>query len=612
MAGEDLGQAPPVPVTRENSRPNAGVAALVAEWCARTPDAPAVAVAGTGVAVTYREVWERAGRLAAELVAGGVRPGEVVAVALDRSVELVVGLLGVVRAGAAYLTLDSATPPGRVAELVADADVHCVLTALGRHAVQLPETVRCVPVPAAGGPEADAATDVAAEVAAGGDDPCYLVYTSGSTGRPKGVLVPHRGVVRLVRKPWFCTIAPGDRLACTANPAFDAITFEVWGGLAAGATVVMFPDVTDGGLDRWVELVSAERLTVLHLTTSVFNLVARERPAVFGPLRTLLFGGEQADPAMVRRVLADAPPDRMVNLYGPTETTMLASYFDCTLDGVPEHGRVPIGFPIQDTTLSVVDERADGELRPVPPGGVGELCVGGPGVALGYLGLPELTAERFVPDPAGGSATVYRTGDLVREGAGGALEVIGRRDRQVKVRGFRVELDEIELAATATGLVDTAVVEKVGDGPASTLVGFVLPDTADTAALAARLAERLPDYMLPARWVRLPELPVRPTGKIDRTRLAKLASADGVTGGVDGGVDGGLAGQVGAVWRELLGVTSVADGDNFLDLGGNSLLAVQAAARLRDRLSIELEPADVLLADTFADLVDQLRRARTT
>jgi amino acid adenylation domain-containing protein len=570
-----------------------GVAALVAEWSERTPGAPAVSVAGTGESVSYRELWARSGRLAAELAAGGVGRGDVVGVALGRSPELVVALLGVVRAGAAYLALDASAPAGRVAELLADANVHCVLT--GPVSVPLPDSVRQMPVPATGGDGPD--------VSAGGDDPCYVVYTSGSTGRPKGVVVPHRGVVRLACEPVFCALDPGDRLACTANPAFDAITFEVWGGLAAGATVVMFPDVADVGLDRWVALVAEENLTVLHLTTSVFNLVARERPGTFGPLRTLLFGGEQADPAMVRRVLVKAPPARMVNLYGPTETTMLASHFDCTLESVPADRRVPIGFPIQDTTLSVVDD----ELRPVAAGEVGELCVGGPGVALGYLGLPELTEERFVPDPTGGPSTVYRTGDLVRAGAGGALEVVGRRDRQVKVRGFRVELDEVELAATATGFVSAAVVEKAGDGPAAVLVGFAVPVDADIDALTARLAEQLPPYMLPARWVPLPELPLQPTGKIDRARLATLAAA----GPEDGEQAEGLAGQVGAVWQELLRVGSVRDGDNFLDLGGNSLLAVQAAARLRDRLAVAVEPADLLLADTFADLVDQLRQTRT-
>ncbi|GLY70040.1 non-ribosomal peptide synthetase [Amycolatopsis taiwanensis] len=566
-----------------------GVAALVSQWCAKTPDAQAVSVAATGESVTYRELWARSGRLAAELMATGVRPGEVVGIALDRSVELVVAMLGVVRAGAVYLSLDAEAPESRVAELL--TDVHCVLTGPRR---AVPDSVRGMRVPTTG--------DASADVAVSMDDPCYVVYTSGSTGRPKGVLIPHRGVVRLVREPVFCTLNPGDRLACTANPAFDAITFEVWGGLARGATVVMFPDVADLGLDAWVALVSAQRLHALHLTTSVFNLVAKERPVVFGPLRTLLFGGEQADPAMVRRVLAQAPPGRMVNLYGPTETTMLASWFECTPGRVPEGARVPIGFPIQDTTLSIVDEA----LRAVPPGEVGELLIGGPGVALGYLGMPELTAERFVPDPAGGRGVVYRTGDLVRAGAGGALEVIGRRDRQVKVRGFRVELDEVELAIRATGLVDTAVVEKVGDGPAAVLAGFVVPASADTGVLAARLAERLPAYLVPARWVPLAELPLQPTGKVDRTRLVRLAE-DVATG--DDPADG-LAGEVGAVWREVLAVPSVGAGDNFLDLGGNSLLAVQVAVRLSERLAVEVEPADVLLADTFVGLVDQLRQAK--
>jgi amino acid adenylation domain-containing protein len=568
-----------------------GVAALVAGWAADTPDAPAITVAGSDESVSYRELWARSGRLARELVDRGVEPGAIVAAGMGRSVDLVVGLLGIVRAGAAYLALDAKAPPERTAEVLRDAEVHFGLTGARHDTTGLPVTP--VPVPAVGG---GASVDVPVEA----DDPCNVVYTSGSTGRPKGVVIPHRAVISLVDKPVFCTLNPGDRMAIAANPAFDAFTFELWGTLAAGATIVVLPDIADLGLDRWVELVRDE-LDALFLTTSVFHLVARERPAAFGSLDTVLFGGEQADSALLRRVLTDAPPGRLVNVYGPTETTTLSTILDCTLDSVPEHQRVPVGYAVQDTTLSIVDESG----RPVADGETGELYIGGAGVALGYLGRADLTAERFVPDPSGGSSTVYRTGDLVRTLPSGALEVIGRRDRQVKIRGYRIELDEIEVAAKATGLVDAAIVEAIGTGNATSLVGFVLPRTADTGALAARLAQRLPAYMLPARWIALAELPLGSVGKVDRARLVALAAEE--TAQAEPADE--ITELVGGVWRELLGVPAVRGGDNFLDLGGNSLLAVQVASRIRDRLAVEVEPAEVLTSDTFADLVDRLRRA---
>jgi amino acid adenylation domain-containing protein len=552
-----------------------------------------VVAAGGADPLTYRELWDRSGRVARELTDRGAGPGAVVAAGTGRSVELVVGLLGIVRAGAAYLALDAKAPPERTAEVLADAGAELVLTAPGA-AAGLPVTA--VPVP-------DGGEDFR-EVPVAGDDPCHVVYTSGSTGRPKGVVVPHRAVTSLVREPCFCTLSPGDRMALAANPAFDAFTFELWGPLAAGATIVVLPDIADHGLDRWVDLVRTERLDALLLTTSVFHLVARERPSAFGTLDTLLFGGEQADSDLIRRVLTEAPPGRVVNVYGPTETTTLATTLDCTLTSVPAHERTPIGYAIQDTTLSVLDD----EQRPVPDGEVGELYIGGAGVALGYLGQPDRTAERFVTDPLDGSSTAYRTGDLVRRRPDGALEVIGRRDRQVKIRGYRIELDEIEVAAKATGLVTAAVVETVGEGNATRLVGFVLPADADTGALAERLARRLPAYMLPARWVPLAELPLQSVGKVDRARLVALGAADATPPAPADEVGG----VVGAVWRELLGVAAVGDGDNFFDLGGNSLLAVQIATRVQARLGVVVEPADVLLAETFADLVARLRHAKAT
>ena len=550
------------------------IAALVERWVARQPDALAACDDGLS-AVTYGELWDRSGELAARLVTGGVTRGAYVAVDVPRSVDMVVSLLAIVRAGGAYVPLDAHAPADRN---------RAILDETGAPAVIHPDGVEWL------GPPADR-PPVGSSVHVGADDPAYVAYTSGSTGRPKGVVIPHRAVRRLVSGQPYCPLAPGDRVANSANPAFDATTFELWSTLCAGATVVVLPALTDLGIDAWLDTVDRLRVSTMFLTTSLFHMVARERPAAFRTVRDVIVGGEQLELGAARAVLAAGAPARLVNGYGPTETTTFATYYECTdasLDGLD---RVPIGFALENTDLYIVD---------------GELCIGGPGVATGYLGQPELTAQRFVPDPVTGNA-MYRTGDLARWRPDGAVELLGRRDRQVKMRGYRIELEEIERAATGTGLASAAFVERVGDGPAAMLVGFVLPPAGvpvDACELTDALRPRLPDYMLPTRWVVLSTLPVGPTGKADRTALLALLE----TGpGAAGESDDPVTRQVQQIWCEVLGGRPVSPEDNFIDLGGNSILAVQVTSRLRQRLSLDVEAADVLLARSMADLVNSVR-----
>ncbi|MEU5261585.1 non-ribosomal peptide synthetase [Amycolatopsis sp. NPDC021455] len=568
---------------------------LLGHQVRRSPSACAVLDRRSGGSLTYGELWQRAGALAADLAARGVRPGSLVAVAAGPSIGLVVALTGVLRAGAAYVPLDPHAPAARVAAILRDCGDPPVVVGDGGRADRLPAGHPVLAVP--GGP---AAHDLDLPPADDDEAVAYVSFTSGSTGEPKGVMVPHRAIARLVVSPNYCTVEPGDRVAGMANPAFDATTFELWGALTAGATVVVLPTPAELPVEQWLGLVADTGVDTMFLTTSMFHTIARERPDAFAGLRTLVVGGEQLDLELTRRVLDAGPPGRLVNGYGPTETTTFATAYQCTPESLRDRARVPIGFALQRTELHVLAD----DLTPVALGEQGELCVGGPGVALGYLGRPELTASKFVADPRTGK-TLYRTGDIVRELADGALELLGRRDRQVKLRGFRIELEEIEHAAVATRLAEHVFVEKVGDGAQAALVGFALPAPGVVPAalpglLRDRLTERLPGYMIPGRWVVLDAVPLGPTGKADRTAMLAAISPQRTAGNSPG------PDLVGAVVAEVLGGVEVAATDNFLDLGGNSILAVQVASRLGARLAATVDPAELLLADTLAEFAATL------
>ncbi|MFC9429742.1 amino acid adenylation domain-containing protein [Streptomyces sp. NPDC056987] len=472
------------------SRSVAGLADAVRRYAESAPDAIAVTYPAEGPTLTYRELDRRAARLAAHLAERGVRPGDHVVLCLPPGPHLVVAFLAVVRAGAAYVPLDPGHPAERRRLIARDCAARAVVT-LSRFADAHAGT----------GP-AVIAVDTAAEHIARGDSAfapvpvrpeatAYVCYTSGTTGTPKGVVVPHRAVLDLVASTDYVRITADDNVAQAANPAFDAITFEIWATLCAGATVV--------GLEKDVVLdpvafeaaVRDHGVTVLFLTTALFQQIANERPSAFAPLRTLLFGGEVCDPRTVRRVLAAAPPARLLNVYGPTEATTFATWHE-----IGEHDDTTRPIPIGGAIGATVTRVLDGHGSPVGPGGTGELYLGGPCLALGYLGQDALTAERFVPDPAGeaggsGSAgRLYRTGDRVTVRADGALVFQDRVDHQVKLRGFRIEPGEIEavLARHPSVAQATVVPRRTPTGDKS-LAAYVVPSMSGTADADALTAE---------------------------------------------------------------------------------------------------------------------------
>ncbi|MBU9379770.1 amino acid adenylation domain-containing protein [Burkholderia gladioli] len=552
-----------------------GVHALFEAQAARTPDAPALVDGARSL--DYGTLDALANRLARHLAAAGVAAGERVAILLDRSIELILAELAILKCGAVYVPLDRNAPAERQAFMLADCGARCLLSLSGHAAPDLAALRRIdIDTVLAG---ADAEAQPAAS--AGGDQAAYIMYTSGSTGQPKGVIIAHRGINRLVVNNGYAEFAPSDRIAFTSNPAFDASTMEVWGALLHGACLVVVPHEALLSAPRLAELLQAERVNILHLVAGLLSSHADALAPVFPRLRYLLTGGDAADVRAVQRIMRNGAPQHLVHCYGPTESTTFATTYTLRAGDEPME-RLPIGRPISNTRVYLLDRLGE----PAPVGVPGELHVGGKGVALGYLNLDALSAERFVRDPfapAGDSAArMYRTGDLARYLPDGNIEYLGRNDGQVKIRGFRVEPGEIEAKLGACGLRDAVVIVREDVPGDKRLVVYHTDAACDVEAVREHLRRSLPEYMVPAAYVALAALPLTANGKLDRRALpAPDAAAFGQQ--AYEAPQGELEATLAALWSELLGVARVGRQDNFFALGGHSLLAVRVIGRLRER-----------------------------
>jgi len=580
----------------------ASIHALFAARAAEAPDALAVEFGATRL--TYAEVDARSDALASRLRAAGVGVEGRVGVAMERSAELVVALLGTLKAGAAYVPLDPAYPAGRLAFMLADAgvgalvvrgEVPAALGGFGGPVISLAvdeETEASPPV----------RVDVPAEALA------YVVYTSGSTGTPKGIGIPHRAVVRLVRDTNYVALGADERIAQISNASFDALTFEVWGALLNGGALAGIPRDTVLHPEALADALRAMRISAAFLTTALFNQVARARPGGFATLRHLLFGGEACDPAAIRAVLGAGGPERLLHVYGPTESTTYATWHHVRAVA-GSAATVPIGTPLANTTAFVVDGARAANL-----GEPGELWLGGDGLARGYLGRPAMTAERFVPDAFSGTpgARLYRTGDRVRRLEDGAIEFLGRIDQQVKVRGFRIEPGEVEAALRALPIVREAAVVVRADGGEKRLVAYVVAAEGASptpAVLRDALAAHLPDYLVPTAFVALDAIPLTPNGKTDHRALpAPGAPAADAYVAPRTETETALA----ALWAQLLGAGAVGVEDDFFLLGGHSLLATQVISRIRTAFGAELPLRAVFEAPTVRRLAARLDAARGT
>ncbi|MDF2796585.1 MAG: non-ribosomal peptide synthetase, partial [Pseudomonas orientalis] len=543
--------------TRRDYPAHLSVAQLFEAQALARPEA--VAVVQGKLSLSYRDLNRRANRLAHHLIGQGVQAGEPVALALPRSIELVVSQLAVLKCAAVYVPLDVNAPADRQAFMVQDSGARLVLDDLtGLNLDGLP----------AQNPEREQSADSVA----------YIMYTSGSTGTPKGVLVPQRGITRLVINNGYADFNAQDRVAFASNPAFDASTMDVWGALLNGGQVQVIDHATV--LDPQAFSAELAGATVLFVTTALFNQYVQLIPEALAGLRILLCGGERADPAAFRSLLAQAPALRLVHCYGPTETTTYATTYEvrALADDVES---VPVGRPISNTQIYVLDA----QLQPVPLGITGEICIGGDGVAKGYLNRPDLSAEKFVHDPFSEQphALMYRTGDLGRWSVDGLLECLGRNDDQVKIRGFRIELGEIEARlASCAGIRDVAVLAREDvPGDKRLVAYFTWADAAlGIDEVHAHLQGLLPDYMLPSAYMPLASLPLTNNGKLDRKALP-APDPQALLSRAYEAPEGEVETLLAQIWQDVLKLERVGRHDHFFELGGHSLLAVSLIERMR-------------------------------
>ncbi|MFD8705753.1 amino acid adenylation domain-containing protein [Kitasatospora sp. NPDC059648] len=583
--------------------PDSTVVAAFEEQVRATPTAPAVEF--EGAVLSYAELDRRAGLVSRRL--RSAQGSGFVGIHLERSLDLVVAILGVLKAGLAYVPLDPELPADRVRYMVEDSGARTVLCrpedveALSGHGADAVTVRQAVEEP---GEESGGRPEIT------GDTPIYLIYTSGSTGRPKGVLNRHAGVFNTVhwRRQRF-ELGPDDRVLQKTPFGFDVSAWEFLWPLVSGACLVVARPGGHRDTRYLKRTIRDRRVTVVHFVPSMLDafLEEDELAAHCASLRLVFASGEALAPPTIRAFFERLDCE-LHNLYGPTEASIEVSHWQA---GPGFAGRdVPIGRPIANTALYVVDER----LEPVPVGVAGELCIGGVQVALGYHRRPELTRERFVADPFAPGARLYRTGDLARYRTDGQIEYLGRLDDQVKISGFRIEPGEIETVLRGLPGVGQAAVLPVGEDGARRLAAFVVPaDTAvlDPEPLRSALARALPAYMVPKQFTALAALPTSTNGKLDRRALAELARpADpGRAPAGDAGDAGSeLEATLRALFAQSLGVAEVGPHEDYFELGGHSLAAVKLATRIRAALGVDLDVWTLFDFPTVAELARELAR----
>lgn len=566
------------------------------------PDRTAIEIGGTSI--SYRMLEEKSNRLAHRLIGSGINPGDIVAVAANDIASFAIGALATLKVGAAYLPIDLRYSHSRAKDVLDEGAARLILAEPG-----LPHDLIPAALPVIwsySDPEGlEPFPSTAPRVATGPDDPAYLCYTSGSTGKPKGVVIGHAGIEGLLFDPEFLPYQSHDRVGQTTTFAFDVATLEVWGTLLQGACLINIPKEIISSPRFLITFLEREKISSVWLTTSHFNAVVTRDPAAFQNIDTVMIGGEAADPEVIARVFAHGRvPRRLINGYGPTEATALATWHDIGKDDA-EAGLIPIGKPLRDRTVCI----RDAALQPVPVGQEGELLIGGPAIAHGYLGDAALTDDKFIIDPTGSGQRLYRTGDLCRELPDGRFAYVGRIDEQVKIRGFRVELGGVAAALAKLPDVEEAVVlAREKSFGTKELIGFVRsrkPVSGD--ALRGLLARTVQDFMLPAQIYVVDTFPLKPSGKLDRTALLDTALLDiaGTRGHALADADRPTTeteAQLVGIWQEILRRQDIGITQEFQFLGGDSLAMMELVLEIESLLDQSLSPQDLPPVVTIAAL----------
>ncbi|MFC0215032.1 amino acid adenylation domain-containing protein [Paenibacillus chartarius] len=542
--------------------------------------------------LTYRELNEKANRLARTLRRLGAGPDRLIAFMAHRSIDMVVGMMAILKSGSAYVPIDPNAPQERIRYILGDCGALLLLAGEG---IEAPADAPCsvLRMDDNGLYDSDG-TNLPAVCTP--DHLAYVIYTSGTTGLPKGTLIPHAGVGRIVKQTNYVRFTEDDRVLQLSNYAFDGSIIDLFGALLNGAQLVIIDYETATDISLLAQCIIDKGITVFFATTSLFNAIIDERPDCLAGVRYMLFGGEKASVHHVRKALKLLGPGRLINGYGPTETTVFATAY--VVDSLAEDAvSLPIGRPMRGTRLYVTDPF--GKLQPI--GVPGELCIAGSGLARGYLHRPELTAEKFVPCPFEPGERMYRTGDLVKWLPDGTIEYIDRLDQQVKVRGFRIELGEIEHRLQELEPVQDAVVTAMKDTNGSMqLCAYLVSDRPWTVAeMRSQLARSLPDYMIPHYFVALDRIPLTPNGKLDRRALPE---PDRSTSGAEFEAPANeIERLLASVWSSLLAVPEIGIHDHFFHLGGDSIKAIQASARLQ-KYGYKLGVRDFFSYPTIAEL----------
>ncbi|WDZ59801.1 non-ribosomal peptide synthetase [Paenibacillus polymyxa] len=576
---------------------------LFEEQVAQSPDRLAITFAD--MQLTYRELNERADRLARILASHGIQRGsepetQRVGIMAERSIEMVVGMLAILKVGGAYVPIDPDYPEERIRYLLEDSSAGLLLLQRreqipfepGIPVIDLSDEQRCNSKS-----ECDAQTDGTIAITTGGSssDLAYVIYTSGTTGKPKGVMIEHRNVVRLVKNKSYAMLDENTRMLQLGAVVFDASTFEIWGTLLNGGQLYVVSHDTILDASKLKQAIDKYRVNTMFMTTALFNQYSQQEIGVFASLKELLVGGDVLSVPHVNRVLKEYPQLRLANIYGPTENTTFSTIYDIT---EPQTQAIPIGRPIDHSTAYVVNR----SLKLQPIGAWGELIVGGDGVGRGYLNRPELTAEKFIESPFRSGEYCYRTGDLVRWRADGVLEYKGRMDEQVKIRGYRIELGEIETRlSTIPGVKESVVTVRQDDHGQKQLCAYFATDSELSASdLRSILSQDLPGYMVPSYFVQLSRLPLTLNGKVDRRALP--APEHNLDTGMDYvAPETDVQQALATAWGAILGIPKVGIQDNFFHLGGDSIKAIQVSSRLF-QAGYKLEMKDLFKYPTIAGL----------